>query len=96
MQLQGSVAEVLVLSFGIWDLVPRPEIKPTLPAVEAQSLSLPGSSVIRIQRFHCGGLGLLPGQGTKIPQATHIVAFLFKKYSQCIFFFFLVQPQKIF
>ena len=95
MQLQGSVAEVLVLSFGIWDLVPQPEIKPTLPAVEAQSLSLPGSSVIRIQRFHCGGLGLLPGQGTKIPQATRIVAFLFKKI-QLFYFFFFGTAKKIF
>ena len=67
LQLPGSVAEVLVQSVSIWDLVPRPGIKPTLPAVEAQSLNLPGGSVIRIQRFHCGGLGLIPGQGAKIP-----------------------------
>ena len=29
----------------------------------------PSGSVVRTQRFHCQGLGSIPGQGTKIPQA---------------------------
>ena len=29
-----------------------------------------GSPVVRTQHFHCGGLGSIPGQGTRIPQAT--------------------------
>ena len=28
----------------------------------------PGGLVVRPQRFHCPGLGSIPGQGTKIPQ----------------------------
>ena len=28
---------------------------------------LPGGPVVRTQRFHCRGSGLIPGQGTKIP-----------------------------
>ena len=31
---------------------------------------LPGSPVVRTQCFHCWGPGLIPGQGTKILQAT--------------------------
>ena len=29
----------------------------------------PGGPVVRTRRFHCSGLGSIPGQGTKIPQA---------------------------
>ena len=29
----------------------------------------PGSPVVRTWHFHCQGLGLIPGQGTKILQA---------------------------
>ena len=29
----------------------------------------PGRLVVRIWGFHCGGLGLIPGWGTKISQA---------------------------
>ena len=29
----------------------------------------PGSPVVRTQRFHCHGLGSIPGWGTKIPEA---------------------------
>ena len=29
----------------------------------------PGSLVVRTQDFHCGGLGSIPGQETKIPQS---------------------------
>ena len=29
----------------------------------------PGGPVIRTQHFHCRGPGLIPGWGTKIPQA---------------------------
>ena len=29
----------------------------------------PGSPVVRIPCSHCGGLGLIPGRGTKILQA---------------------------
>ena len=32
-------------------------------------MKFPGGPVVRIQRFHCRGLGSIPGQGTKIPQA---------------------------
>ena len=27
----------------------------------------PGGLVVRIRRFHCHGLGLVPGRGTEIP-----------------------------
>ena len=30
----------------------------------------PGSPVVRTLRFHCRAMGLIPGRGTKIPQAT--------------------------
>ena len=30
----------------------------------------PGGPVVRTRRFHCCGRGSIPGQGTKIPQAT--------------------------
>ena len=29
----------------------------------------PGGPVVRTPCFHCGGVGSIPGQGTKIPQA---------------------------
>ena len=29
----------------------------------------PGGPVVRSRRFHCGGLGSIPGRGTKILQA---------------------------
>ena len=29
----------------------------------------PGSPAVRTRRFHCGGLGSIPGRGTKILQA---------------------------
>ena len=29
----------------------------------------PSSPVVRTRCFHCRGLGLIPGQGTKVPQA---------------------------
>ena len=35
-----------------------------------QAWEFPGSPVVRTCCFHCGGLGSIPGQGTKIPQAT--------------------------
>ena len=34
------------------------------------SLEFPGGPVVRIWHLHCGGLGSIPGWGTKIPQAT--------------------------
>ena len=37
--------------------------------VTEKGWEFPGSSVDRTQRFHCHGLGSIPGQGTKIPQA---------------------------
>ena len=33
------------------------------------SREFPGSPVVRTQCFHCQGPGLIPEQGTKIPQA---------------------------
>ena len=36
----------------------------------SKALGLPWSSVVRMLSFHCQGLGLIPGQGTKIPPAT--------------------------
>ena len=43
-------------------------------AIETQRLritrELLGGPVVRTQHFHCQGLGSIPGQGTKIPQAS--------------------------
>ena len=33
-----------------------------------QVREFPGGPVVKTQRFHCGDLGSIPGQGTKIPQ----------------------------
>ena len=33
------------------------------------SWEFPGSPVVKIQCFHCCGLGSAPGEGIKIPQA---------------------------
>ena len=33
------------------------------------SWKIPGGTVVRTQSFYCHGLGSIPGQGTKIPQA---------------------------
>ena len=35
---------------------------------------LPGSPVIRSLSFHAGDMGLISGQGTKTPHATHSMA----------------------
>ena len=35
----------------------------------SQPGDFPGNPVVRAQPFHFGGLGLIPGQGTKIPKA---------------------------
>ena len=46
-----------------------PSIKPLMSLKEKKVREFPGSPVVRTLRFHCCGLGSIPGQGTKIPQA---------------------------
>ena len=36
---------------------------------KARSGEFSGGPKVRMQHFHCLGLGSIPGQGTKIPQA---------------------------
>ena len=40
----------------------------TEPGFKHQPWDFPGGPVVSTQHFHCCGSGLIPGQGTKIPQ----------------------------
>ena len=44
----------------------------------------PGGPVVRTLRFHCQGLGSIPGWGTKIPKATWHGQKIEKKTPKCI------------
>ena len=39
-----------------------------------QSWELHGGLAVRAQSFHCHGPGSIPGWGTKMPQATHVLS----------------------
>ena len=49
---------------------PKTALEEKIPIPQKINRELPGSLMVRILGFHCGGLGSIPGQGTEIPQAT--------------------------
>ena len=46
------------------------ELSSMMPLRKSMYREFPGSPMVRTQGFHCHGPGSIPGQGTKIPQAT--------------------------
>ena len=56
----------------LWDLFLAWKTLHIIPLVDLELMlrELPGGPVVRIRRIPCEGLGLTPGWGTKIPQAT--------------------------
>ena len=59
------------LSKNRWLVLERPELPNCFQARAFTGCwrEFPGGPVVRTPRSHCRGLGSIPGQGTKIPQA---------------------------
>ena len=63
---RGSLFGGKLVSWGDCNKVPQ-----TLGGLKQQKFrEFPGGPVVRTLHFHCCGPGLIPGWGTKIPQAT--------------------------
>ena len=57
---------MLCTMFGVWQALKKKKKKKKKKPAE----NSPGGTVVKTPSFQCGGVGLIPGQGTRIPHVT--------------------------